>query len=118
MGWKRKAAVVGGAGVLVALSAGVGVMAGRDWGLHVQDDLASHSNQLFGFAKPVEASSTASADPTAAKADPTLLVTAAKGLHVRTVAEVPGAPNLDQMAMWPDDNAPSFVIGCNEQGTA
>jgi hypothetical protein len=59
-----------------------------------------------------------SADPTAATADPTVLVTAAQGLTVKSVAQVPGAPNLDQMALWPSDAAPTHVIGCNEQGAA
>jgi secreted PhoX family phosphatase len=116
MGWKRKMGVAAGVGAVVAVSVGVGVIAGRDFGVQVQDDLAHHSNQLFGFVKPVEASSTVSADPARATADPTLLVTAAKGLTVRSVAQVAGAPNLDQMALWPNDTAPTHVIGCNEQG--
>jgi hypothetical protein len=103
---------------LVTVSVGVGVIAGRDFGVQVQDDLAHHSNQLFGFVRPVAASSTGSADPVAAADDPTVLVTAAKGLTVRTVAGVPGAPNLDQTATWPNDGAPTYVIGCNEQGPA
>ncbi|MDQ1423010.1 MAG: uncharacterized protein QOD72_508, partial [Acidimicrobiaceae bacterium] len=68
--------------------------------------------------KPIAASSTVSADPAAASLDPTLLVTVAKGLKVRSVAQVPGAPNLDQMAFWPNDDKPAYVIGCNEQGPA
>jgi hypothetical protein len=111
------AASGGIAAVAMALVAG-GAVAGMDFGQRVQDDLAHHSNQLFGFVKPVDASSTTSADPAAASADPTLLVTAAKGLTVRSVAQVPGAPNLDQMALWPSDSAPTHVIGCNEQGAA
>ncbi len=118
MGWRRRAGVTGCAAALAVVLVGAGVIAGRDFGLQVQDDLAHHSNQLFGFTKPVEASSTVSADPAAAAQDPSLLVTVAKGLKVRTVAQVPGAPNLDQMALWPSDTAPTYVIGCNEQGAA
>ena len=49
-------------------------------------------------------------------ADPTLLVTAAKGLSRSDRGAGAGAPNLDQMALWPNDAAPTYVIGCNEQG--
>lgn len=117
MSWKRKALVAGAAGVTAVLLVAGGAIAGSDFGQGVQDDLAHHSNQLFGFNKPVDASSTVSANPAAASADPTLLVTAAKGLSVRTVAQVASAPNLDQMALWPNDTAPTHVIGCNEQGS-
>jgi hypothetical protein len=91
-------------------------LARLDFGQHVQAELRSDSNDLFGFDKPIAASSTVSADPAAAVLDPTLLVTAAKGLKVRSVAQIPGAPNLDQMAFWPNDDKPAYVIGCNEQG--
>lgn len=107
----------GVAAAAIALAAG-GAVAGMDFGQSVQADLAHGSNQLFGFDRPLDASSTVSADPAAAAQDPTKLITVAKGLKVRLVAQVPGAPNLDQMALWPSDSAPTHVIGCNEQGTA
>jgi Bacterial protein of unknown function (DUF839) len=118
MNWKRRIAVVGSVAALATVLVTAGAIAGSDWGQHAQDDLAHHSNQLFGFNQPVAASSTVSADPTQAAADPTLLVTAAKGLSVRTVAQVPGALNIDQMVFWPNDTAPTHIIACNEQGTA
>src|SRR4051812_45040702 len=118
MNWKRRTALAGGVAALATMLVTAGAIAGNDFGQRVNDDLANHSNQLFGFNQPVEASSTVSADPAQATLDPTLLVTTAKGLRVRTVAQVSGAPNLDQMALWPNDNAPTYVIGCNEQGAA
>ena len=70
MGWRRRTAIIGGvAAATTALVAG-SALARMDFGQHVQDDLAHHSNQLFGFAKPVPASSTVSADPVAATAGP------------------------------------------------
>lgn len=116
MGWRRR--IVTGtaiAAVSTMLVAG-GAIAANDFGQKVQDDLESKSNQLFGFVKAVDASSTTSANPAAATADPTLLVTAAKGLKVKTVAQVAGAPNVDQMAFFPNDTSPTHVIACNEQG--
>ena len=66
MSWKRKALVVGAAGVAAVMLVAGGAIAGSDFGQGVQDDLAHHSNQLFGFNKPVDASSTVSANPAAA----------------------------------------------------
>src|SRR5262245_27983252 len=80
--------------------------------------LDAHSEQLFGINSPVEASSTESISAAEANADPTRLVTLAKGLHARVLssnAQLP--PNIDMMALWPPNN-PTHLIACNEQGTA
>jgi hypothetical protein len=118
MSWKRKMGVIGGAGLAVVIGAAGSVVARLDFGSHVQAELSDRSEQLFGFNKPLAASSTVSADPAAASLDPTLLVTVAKGLKVRSVAQVPGAPNIDQMTFWPNDQKPTHIIACNEQGPA
>ena len=75
-----------------------------DFGLRTQKELFDKSEKLFGVNKPIEASSTVSLDAAAALADPTNLVTVAKGLKVHVVAA--GAsddvgPNSDQMVLWP-----------------
>src|SRR4029079_837096 len=53
-----------------------------------------------------------------ATADPTKLVTLAKSLKASVVAVVDNAPNIDQMALWPNDSSPTHIIACNEQGAA
>src|SRR5262245_7989853 len=80
--------------------------------------LDAHSEQLFGIVSPVDASSTESISAAQANADPTRLVTLAKGLHARVLSsriELP--PNIDMMALWPPNN-PTHLIACNEEGTA
>ena len=116
MGWRRKLVTGTAIAAVATMLVAGGAIAANDFGQKVQDDLESKSNQLFGFNRAVDASSTTSANPAAATADPTLLVTAAKGLKVKTVAQVTGAPNVDQMALFPNDTSPTHVIACNEQG--
>src|SRR5690242_272140 len=91
---------------------------GVDFGLFRDDQLDSHSEQLFGIVSPVPASSTDSIGATDASADPTKLVTVAKGLQVHVLTAQPNAaPNLDQMVLWPNDQNPTHLIAANEQGT-
>src|SRR6185295_15746098 len=53
-----------------------------------------------------------------ANADPTSLVTLAKGLHARVLSAGPAlGSNIDMMALWPNDTNPTHLIACNEQGT-
>src|SRR5262245_48667654 len=103
---------------LVACVAGVAVAAAAlDFGAQTQQRLADGSLELFGVEKPVAAASTANLDEAQALADPTALVTLAKGLTARVLAA--GAKsnvgaNMDQMVLWPPSN-PTHVIGLNEQ---
>ena len=72
--------------------------------------------QPFGVVKPV-ASSTESIDAATADADPRKLVTLAKGLQAHVVSARPGlGPNIDMMALWPNDQNPTHLIACNEEG--
>jgi len=90
-----------------------------DFGLFRDNQMEAHSEQLFGVVSGVEASSTESVGATDASADPTSLVTLAKGLRARVVSAVPNlAPNIDQMALWPNDQNPTHLIAANEEGTA
>lgn len=110
-----KAALIAG---VVSASLMVGAaLAGSDVGQQNQQRLEDHAKELFGFKKPVVASSTVSADLAAAKADPTKLVTLAKGLKARIVTSGNAAPTLDQMVLWPPTGKATHIIACNEQGT-
>ncbi len=111
---RRRHAVAAVATMLVA----GGAIAANDFGQKVQDDLESKSNQLFGFVKSVDASSTRHSRPGSGNGQPDIAGYAAKGLKVKTVAQVTGTPNVDQMALFPNDTSPTHVIGCNEQGAS
>jgi secreted PhoX family phosphatase len=111
---KRNASL--GVLLLVLVSVGV-VVAASDFGSDRDASLANHSHQLFGVGQPLEASSTLSITAAQAQADPTALVILAKGLKARVVTAQVGA-NSDQMALWPDDEAPTHLIAINEEGAA
>jgi hypothetical protein len=111
-------AVAVGIGVLsIVLVAGTAVAAFDDWGLDVQTQTQNKSHPLFGLGQPLTQSSTADLSPAQALADPTGLITVAKGLNVSVVSSGKAAPNLDQMVLWPPSN-PTHIIACNEEGTA
>ncbi len=109
--------VVGGviaAGILAG--AGVAVAGGGfDVGLRRDAGLRSQSEDLFGVGKPLVESSTAAVDKATAVADPTKLVTLAKGLKARVVSTTAGT-RTDQMAFWPNSDKPTYLISCNEEG--
>src|SRR5262245_39960635 len=108
--WLTVAAVLGFAAVAVAASS-------FDFGLFREQQLVAHSIDLFGIIEPLDASSTASVDASTAEQDPTSLITLAKGLSARVVTAAPNAgANIDMMALWPDDQKPTHLIVCNEQG--
>jgi secreted PhoX family phosphatase len=108
---------------LAALSLAPPALAGpdpeKDFGRFVEHQLAARAEQLFGFARPLPHSSTASVSAAEAEADPLALVTLARGLRARVVSAAPNlGPNADMMALWPDDRNPTHLITCNEQGAA
>lgn len=90
-----------------------------DFGLFLEHQLSAHSQQLFGFGRPLEASSRASISAAQAEADPTALVTLARGLRARVVSAAASlGPNADMMALWPSDANPTHLVACNEEGAA
>ena len=90
-----------------------------DFGIFRDHELEAFSERLFGFTRAVPESSTESIGAADANADPTKLLTVAKGLRVHVVTAQPNAaPNLDQMALWPDDVHPTHIIVANEEGAA
>ena len=91
----------------------------RDFGLFREHLLKEQSRKLFGVDEPLKASSTESIAVAVADADPTRLVTLARGLHARVVSAAADlGANVDMMALWPDDRNPTHLIACNEQGTS
>lgn len=89
-----------------------------DFGQYRDHVLFAHSQQLFGFHQPLAAASTASIGAATAEANPTALVTLAKGLKAQVVsARAELGANIDMMALWPNDVHPTHLIVCNEQGT-
>jgi hypothetical protein len=114
-GKKRLLAIIAVASVGL-LFAGA-ALAASDFGSDRDRRLANASDDLFGVGKPVPASSTQSIDAATANADPTKLITLAKGLRARVVTTTSGA-NTDMMDFWPNDSKPTHLITCNEQGTA
>ncbi|HEX4998859.1 MAG TPA: alkaline phosphatase PhoX [Terriglobia bacterium] len=112
----QKALVVLG---VVGFATAAAAFATFDFGEFRDHHLDAHSLQVFGVVSPVEASSTRSITAQEANADPTALVTLAKGLRARVVsARADLGANIDMMAFWPNDHNPTHIIACNEQGTA
>ncbi len=102
-----------------AAPAAAGPYPEMDFGLFRDHQLHAHAEQLFGFSRPVEASSTRSLTAAEAEADPTALVTLAGGLRARVVSAATDlGANTDMMVLWPDDWNPTHLVTCNEQGTA
>ena len=115
---RHHASKVLAAGLLGAALVAGGALAGADWGVRTQARLADNSESLFGFEKPLAASSTTSADLAAAQTDPRKLVTLAKGLKARVVSKGNAGFRIDQMVLWPATGAATHIIACNEEGTA
>ena len=86
-----------------------------DFGTFRDQQLRAHSNQLFGFHRPLRESSTESVDQGTAEADPASLATVAHGLDVRVASSNADlGSNIDMIALWPNDAHPTHLIVCNE----
>ena len=98
--WVAGLATVGATGTVVAA-------ASFDFGLFRDQMLEAKSNQAFGVVRGIAHSSGASIDAATANADPTALVTMASGLKVGVVSAAANlGANIDQMALWPNDQNP------------
>jgi hypothetical protein len=104
---------------LAAFAIGVAgtALAAFDFGLDRDRALARRSTELFGINGPLGASSGSSIDATTASADPAALVTLAASLRARVVTSGVAGSVIDQMALWPNDTNPQWLIACNEGGT-
>src|SRR6266478_5688077 len=95
--------------LLLASMAGLSLLAGAAYGDGFQDFgsfrdqlLRAQSIKLFGVDEPLAASSRESITAAVANADPTRLVTLARGLHARVVSAASNlGANVDMMAPWP-----------------
>jgi hypothetical protein len=93
-----------------------GAMAIDDWGQNVQHDLEAHARDQYGVDRAIDSPSANTIDAATAEADPTKLVTLAKGLEAHVATSAPNAgPNIDMMTFWPNDEHPTHIIACNEQ---
>ena len=87
-----------------------------NFGLFRDHQLRARSQQLFGVGRPLEASSTEDIGGVLAEADPTKLVTLARGLRVDVLsAQASLGPNVDMMALWPDDSNPTHLISATRR---
>lgn len=101
--------------VALLLAAAVTPAGAADFGVTVQDMLASQSADLFGIAAPLDASAPASDGPYRKADQPASdQVALAKGLSAAYLTRE-AANHLDQMAWWPAEN-PTHIIGCIESG--
>ena len=99
------------------VGAGVAAAGGPfNFGLFRDQQLANHSQELFGAGKPIAASSTRQLSQAEAAADPTRLATLANGLRARVVTTQGPAVD-DQISLWPNSSHPTHLIACNEEGT-
>lgn len=116
---KRKTllAAMGAGALAVGILAGAAGAVGMDFGTWRDHELADESEDLFGVGKPLAASSTTTIDAATAAANPKQLVTLARGLRARVVTSGVAAANLDMLALWPNDQQPTWIVACNEQGT-
>src|SRR5262245_55717087 len=87
-----------------------------DFGSQRDGLLLEQVSQRFGVKSALAASSTSSVSLAQAQADPTSLVTLAKGLTAHVVTKA-GGGDLDQIVLWPNATDPQFLIECNEEGT-
>jgi secreted PhoX family phosphatase len=113
------------AALSVAVIAAAPVCAGndfneqRDFGSLRDRQLREFAESAFGVERPLDASSGASIDKATAEANPTALATVARGLKVRVLnSSASLAPVIDMIALWPNDQNPTHLIVCNEEGTA
>jgi hypothetical protein len=101
---------------VATLALTAGALATGDFGADTEGRLNQDAMDNFGVIKTLPSSSHAAATAAQANADPRSLITLAKGLSARVVTTSSGA-NTDMIALWPNDQQPTHLIVCNEQGT-
>src|SRR5262245_60136942 len=82
----------------------------RDFGSFVESQLADHSEQLFGFNRPLDKSALGPYDGP----DNLQAIQVAPGLKVSLVSNTVASAT-DQIALWPDDDNPKFLFVCDEE---
>jgi secreted PhoX family phosphatase len=114
---RRRVSTILVAVVAALVAVGIANAVIPDFGTQRDDTLAGQAFQRFGVKVPLASSSTSSVGASQALADPTTLVTLAKGLSAHVVTAEAGA-NVDQMVLWPTASNPQYIIACNEQGVS
>ena len=84
----------------------------HDFGSFIESQLADHSEQLFGFRRPLAESALGPYDG----ADNLQAIQLAPGLRASLVSSSV-ASAADQIAMWPNDDNPKFLFVCDEETT-
>jgi len=97
-------------------------MALTDWGQHQQQETRSESKKLFGVKEALGRSSNDDLDAAQATAHPERLFKLSDGLQARVLTSTTAAgkmagPNVDMIALWPNDTSPTHLVFCNEEGT-
>src|SRR4051812_45367110 len=80
-----------------------------DFGAFVADQLRSHAMQLFGFHRPLEES--AVGPFTGPSVDALQLAGGLKATLISSAVH----DSADQIAMWPDDDHPTYLFVCDEE---
>src|SRR6187401_1063277 len=83
-----------------------------DFGLFIAHQLREHSEQLFGFERPLESSAAGPYDGI----DNTRAIEVAQGLRVSLVSSSVASAT-DQIALWPNDDRPTHLFVCDEETT-
>src|SRR5262245_29115741 len=83
-----------------------------DFGTFIESQLRAHSEQLFGFERPLAQSALGPYDG----ADNLRAIQVAPGLRVSLVSSSV-ASAADQIALWPDDEHPRYLFVCDEETT-
>jgi hypothetical protein len=93
-----------------------GTASAADFGELMQKQLETGTARLFGFTKPITASATMpSGFARASEGQPaSAQIVLAPGLQVRYLTRT-AADKTDQMALWPNDTAPTHLITCVEE---
>ena len=81
-----------------------------DFGAFVAEQLSAHSEELFGFTHPLTESALGPYDG----ADNTQAIQLAAGLQA-TLVSSSVASAADQIALWPNDEHPTFLFVCDEE---
>jgi secreted PhoX family phosphatase len=90
-----------------------------DFGSKVEELARDASMELFGIRAPLGKSTSTSLTGAQIDADPTSVLNVAPGLRASVVSNAANlGANIDMMALWPNDRAPTHIIACNEQGSA
>jgi len=114
---KKKWIVIVAGVVALALIAAAALAAG-DFGTFRDQQLDAQSAKLYGVGGTLASSSSQQVSAGEASAHPLKLASLAGTLRARVVTSGVAAPVIDMMALWPNDQAPTQLIVCNEEGTS